>query len=114
MVSGPGCERTENERKVCQALEKVGAEVGAESIQAGRWTGVVDPDGPKFLTSPTVAIAYVMQKAPYVFPIIVEHLKQNLQGLDVALSEEHIKYLESILPFDLGFPTGRFVSLYVL
>ena len=59
-----------------------------------------------------------MQKAPYVFPIIggrkVEHLKQNLQGLDVALSEEHIKYLESILPFDLGFPTGRFVSLYVL
>ena len=118
MLSGPGWERTENERKVCQALEKVAAEVGAESIQAGRWTGVVDTDGPRFLTSPTVAIAYVMQKAPYVFPIIggrkVEHLKQNLQGLDVALSEEHIKYLESILPFDLGFPTGRFVSLYVL
>lgn len=61
-----------------------------------------------------VAIAYVMQKAPYVFPIIggrkVEHLKQNLQGLDVALTQDHINYLESILPFDLGFPTGRFVS----
>ena len=36
MLSGPGWERTENERKVCQALEKVAAEVGAESIQAGR------------------------------------------------------------------------------
>lgn len=56
-----------------------------------------------------------MQKIPYVFPIIggrkVEHLKQNIQALDIALTDEHIKYLEGILPFDLGFPTGQFVSL---
>ena len=61
----------------------------------------------------TVAIAYVMQKAPYVFPIIggrkVEHLHQNLEALDIALTPEHIQYLESILPFDIGFPASRFV-----
>lgn len=70
---------------------------------------------PGFDNGPLVAIAYVMQKAPYVFPIIggrkVEHLKQNIQALDIALTDEHIKYLESILPFDLGFPTNQFVSL---
>lgn len=55
-----------------------------------------------------------MQKAPYVFPIIggrkVEHLHQNIESLDIALTPEHIAYLESILPFDLGFPANRFVS----
>ena len=56
----------------------------------------------------SVAIAYIMQKTPYVFPVVggrkVEHLEQNLEGLDIALSEEQIKYLESVLPFDVGFP----------
>ncbi len=56
-----------------------------------------------------------MQKAPYVFPIIggrkVEHLHSNLEALDIALTPEHITYLEGILPFDNGFPQNRFVSL---
>ena len=50
-----------------------------------------------------------MQKTPYVFPIIggrkVEHLLANLDALRITLTPEHIKYLESILPFDPGFPT---------
>ncbi|KAF8811368.1 Aldo/keto reductase [Phlegmacium glaucopus] len=82
--------RNENERKISQALEKVAGELGAKHITS-------------------VAIAYLMQKAPYVFPIIggrkVEHLLANLEGLDIALSDEQIKYLESILPFDPGFPS---------
>ncbi|KAI0071466.1 aryl-alcohol dehydrogenase [Panus rudis PR-1116 ss-1] len=86
-------ERNEDERKVAKALEKVAAEVGAKTIQA-------------------VAIAYVMQKVPYVFPIIggrkVEHLHANIEALEIALTPEHIKFLESILPFDLGFPYNRF------
>lgn len=61
-----------------------------------------------------VAIAYVMQKTPYVFPIIggrkIEHLMANIEALDIALEESHIKHLESILPFDLGFPHNIFVS----
>ena len=47
-------------------------QVGAKSIQA-------------------VAIAYVMQKTPYVFPIIgcrkTEQLRANIEALDVRLSE---------------------------
>ncbi|KAH9928004.1 Aldo/keto reductase [Epithele typhae] len=89
MSSRPDWERTADERKVCLALEEVAKQVGVKSVQA-------------------VAIAYVMQKVPYVFPIIggrkVEHLDANLEALDVALSEEQIKYLEGVLPFDKGFP----------
>ncbi|KAI0071566.1 Aldo/keto reductase [Panus rudis PR-1116 ss-1] len=97
MIFGPDWERTEEERNVCLALEKVAKEVGASSIQA-------------------VAIAYVMQKVPYVFPIIggrkVEHLHKNIEALDIVLKPEHIEYLESVKPFDLGFPMNRFGSYF--
>ncbi|OCH91633.1 Aldo/keto reductase [Obba rivulosa] len=88
-VGNPQFERTEEERKVCLALEEVAKQVGASNIRA-------------------VAIAYLMQKTPYVFPIVgcrkVEQLMQNIEALDVALSDEQIKYLESIAPFKPGFP----------
>ena len=55
-----------------------------------------------------VAIAYVMHKAPYVFPIVggrkVEHLLANIEALSISLSPEQIAYLESIVSFDPGFP----------
>ncbi|OCH91298.1 Aldo/keto reductase [Obba rivulosa] len=90
---GPEWERTPEERKMCLALEEVAKQTGARSI-----------------TSVAVAIAYVMQKTPYVFPIIggrkVEHLMDNIDALNITLSEEQVKYLESVLPFDLGFPTA--------
>ncbi|KAK0439109.1 Aldo/keto reductase [Armillaria borealis] len=90
LVWGPSWERTEVEAKVSKALEKVAAEIGARSMTA-------------------VAIAYVMQKAPYVFPIIggrkVEHLKANMEALDISLSKEQVEFLEGIVPFDPGFPT---------
>ena len=35
----PRWERTEEERKMCLALEKVASEVGAKSIQAGKILG---------------------------------------------------------------------------
>ena len=61
-----------------------------------------------------MAIAYLMQKAPYVFPIIggrkVEHLHQNLEALDISLTPEQIKTLDNIVPFDKGFPFSGFVS----
>ncbi|PIL34923.1 hypothetical protein GSI_02710 [Ganoderma sinense ZZ0214-1] len=85
----PDWERTERERAVCAALEVVRKQVGTKSIQA-------------------VAIAYVMQKAPFVFPVVggrkKEQLEANIEALDVALSEEQIEYLEGVLPFDPGFP----------
>ncbi|TCD60122.1 hypothetical protein EIP91_010696 [Steccherinum ochraceum] len=91
----PTWERNEDEKKMCKALEKVASEVGAKNIQA-------------------VAIAYVMQKTPYVFPLVggrkVEQLMSNIEALDVSLTPTHIAYLESILPFDKGFPCNTFGS----
>ncbi|KAF7790603.1 hypothetical protein EIP86_001559 [Pleurotus ostreatoroseus] len=92
-ISNPNWERTEDQRQVCLALEKIAGEVGAKSIQA-------------------VAIAYLMQKAPYVFPVVggrkVEHLLANIEALEIALSPEQMAYLESIRSFDKGFPMNRF------
>ncbi|KAI8981353.1 Aldo/keto reductase [Trametes punicea] len=86
-------ERNETEKKVCKVLEEVAAEVGAKSIQA-------------------VAIAYVMQKTPYVFPVLggrkPEQLYSNLEALDIELTDEQIKHIESAVPFDHGFPINTF------
>ncbi|KAF9237344.1 NADP-dependent oxidoreductase domain-containing protein [Melanogaster broomeanus] len=90
-VFNPAWERNEHERAMSAGLEKVAKEIGAKHITA-------------------VAIAYVMQKAPYVFPIVggrkVEQLEANLEALEIVLTPEHIKYLENIVPFDPGFPTN--------
>ena len=55
-----------------------------------------------------VAIAHLLHKTPYVFPIIggrkVEHLKQNIQALDISLSPEQIHRIDDAKPFDFGFP----------
>lgn len=54
-----------------------------------------------------------MQKVPYVFPIIggrkVEHLHANIEALEIALSDEQIKFLGDVVPFNKGFPYGYFV-----
>lgn len=55
-----------------------------------------------------VALAYVMHKTPYVFPLCggrkVEHLKGNIEALSVQLTREDIDEIEAAVPFDLGFP----------
>jgi aryl-alcohol dehydrogenase-like predicted oxidoreductase len=60
-----------------------------------------------------VAIAYLLQKTPYVFPIIggrkVEHLLANLEALEIDLTAEQVKELESVVEFDPGFPTTMIV-----
>ncbi|KAF9067233.1 hypothetical protein BDP27DRAFT_1365074 [Rhodocollybia butyracea] len=52
-------------------------------------------------------------KTPYVFPIIggrkIENLVDNLEALDITLNDEQIKELESVVPFNAGFPSD-FVS----
>jgi aryl-alcohol dehydrogenase-like predicted oxidoreductase len=84
----PAVEFTESDIKVTQTLEKV----------AGRLNTAIT----------SVALAYVMHKAPYVFPIVggrkVDHLKGNIDALTLALAPEDIKEIESAVPFDLGFP----------
>jgi diketogulonate reductase-like aldo/keto reductase len=56
----------------------------------------------------SIALAYVMHKAPYVFPIVggrkVEHLKGNIEALAVELTNEEIDEIDGAEPFDIGFP----------
>ncbi|KAK4081158.1 uncharacterized protein Triagg1_2690 [Trichoderma aggressivum f. europaeum] len=81
--------QTADEEKISEALAKVASEHGLESVTA-------------------IALAYVLHKAGNVFPIVggrkTEHLNDNIKALSVKLTDEQIKYLESVKPFDLGFP----------
>ncbi|KAK9321522.1 NADP-dependent oxidoreductase domain-containing protein [Lipomyces orientalis] len=83
--------QTEDEAKMSEALSKVASEHGVESITA-------------------IALAYVLCKAPNVFPIVggrkVEYLQDNIQALKIKLTSEQIEYLESVKPFDVGFPNS--------
>ncbi|KAJ8454879.1 hypothetical protein ONZ51_g12772 [Trametes cubensis] len=103
-IMDPRWERNEREKKVAKVLEEVASQVGASNIQAG----LLRPSSILML-----AIAYVMQKVPYVFPIIggrkVEQLRANLEALDISLTDEHMKQIESAVPFELGFP-GEFIG----
>ncbi|KAG2413611.1 aryl-alcohol dehydrogenase [Aspergillus terreus] len=83
--------QTEEEEKMSAALEKVANEHGIESVTA-------------------IALAYVLQKAPNVFPLVggrkIEHLHDNIQALKIRLTKEQIEYLESVKPLDPGFPNN--------
>lgn len=89
-IVGSG-EQTELEAKVSEALEQVASEHGDCSITA-------------------IALAYVMSKTINVFPIVggrkVEHLKDNIKALSIKLSDKQIEHLESVVPFDVGFPNN--------
>ncbi|KIX07828.1 uncharacterized protein Z518_02482 [Rhinocladiella mackenziei CBS 650.93] len=62
----------------------------------------------KGVTVTNVALAYIMQKEPYVFPIVggrkLEHIKGNIDGLSVALTGEEVVRIDSAYMFDPGFP----------
>ncbi|KAJ8509475.1 hypothetical protein ONZ45_g8358 [Pleurotus djamor] len=82
-------ERSAEEKAMSAVLDKIAKEVGTKHLGA-------------------VAIAYVLKKAPYVFPIIggrkVEQLQANVEALTINLTDDHIQEIESAAPFDLGFP----------
>lgn len=81
-------EVTEKDIKISNALEEI-ANAKSTSITS-------------------VALAYVLHKAPYVFPIVggrkIEHLKGNIEALELELSEENIAKIEGAADFDIGFP----------
>lgn len=56
----------------------------------------------------SVALAYVLHKAPYVFPVCggrsIKHLQQNIEALGLELSREQVLKIEDAYPFDRGFP----------
>lgn len=62
-----------------------------------------------------IALAYLMHKTPYVFPICggrkVEHLKGNIEALGVRLEQEDMDEIEAAVPFDLGFPHNFAIAM---
>ncbi|KAK9458703.1 NADP-dependent oxidoreductase domain-containing protein [Lipomyces oligophaga] len=81
---------TPQEEKMNEVLSVVAEEAGTESLAA-------------------IAIAYVMAKATNVFPILGmrsnEQMNDNIAALSIKLTNEQIKYLQSVNEFDIGFPT---------
>lgn len=61
----------------------------------------------------SVALAYILHKTSYVFPICggrkVDHLKGNIEALGLELSQEDMDEIESAYDFSVGFP-GSFLS----
>lgn len=73
-----------------------------ELSEDGKETGVTE-----------VALAYILHKAAQwgvynVFPVVggrrVEQLEANIRALGIKLTVEQVKYLESVKPFEIGFP----------
>ncbi|KAL4901173.1 NADP-dependent oxidoreductase domain-containing protein [Aspergillus multicolor] len=62
----------------------------------------------KGVTLHAIALAYIMHKAPYVFPIVgqrkLEHLRANVEALSVRLSSADIDEIDAASSFDIGFP----------
>jgi aryl-alcohol dehydrogenase-like predicted oxidoreductase len=56
----------------------------------------------------SVALAYVMHKSPYVFPIVggrkIPHLQSNIEALGLRLTIEEIREIDNAYGFDMGFP----------
>ncbi|KAL3455986.1 NADP-dependent oxidoreductase domain-containing protein [Aspergillus heterothallicus] len=56
----------------------------------------------------SIALAYIIHKSPYVFPIVggrkVEHLDGNIDALHTVLEDDEIERIESSFDFDPGFP----------
>lgn len=79
---------SDDEKKVSAALEKLAKE--------------------KKTAITSIALAYVMQKAPNVYPIVggrkVDHLKGNIDALRIELTDDEIVEIERAIPFDVGFP----------
>lgn len=95
------------------AAEREGRKMGPQNDKDRRIAAKLDELAKKKNTQITsIALAYIMHKAPYVFPIVgirkVDHLKGNIEALSISLTDEEVDEIEAAQPFDLGFP-GNFV-----
>lgn len=56
----------------------------------------------------SIALAYIIHKAPYIFPIVggrkVSYLRSNVAALKIALSKDEINKIDVAYNFQAGFP----------
>lgn len=100
---GGGTFKTEQQR---QSQEGRQVSTSDAAIKVSRVLEEIANEKSTVITS--VALAYVMHKSPYVFPIVggrsVNHLRGNIEALTLQLSKEDVQRIEGAVPFDLGFP----------
>jgi len=104
---GGGNFKTEEQRKSSEGRNSAtfgGVSEGAQKIS--KVLEKIANNKKTLLTS--VALAYVRQKAPFVFPIVggrkIDHLKGNIEALSLHLTDEEIDEIEQANAFDIGFP----------
>jgi hypothetical protein len=107
---GRGAFKSEEE---FNAADREGRKMGPQTEEQRRIASKLDELAKKKGTQITsIALAYIMHKAPYVFPIVgirkVEHLQGNIEALSVELTDEEVDGIEAAQHFDLGFP-GNFL-----
>lgn len=110
---GGGAFKTEDQRRAqAEKAQREGRDVEIQpgTIKVAKILEKVATRKNTQLTS--VALAYVMHKTPYVFPIIggrnIEHLKGNIEALKLKLTEKDIMEIEGAKEFDLGLPMNQF------
>lgn len=100
---GGGKFKTEEQRK---AMEGRQGEATEAEIKASKVLEAIADRKNTIITS--VALAYVMHKTPYVFPIVggrkVDHIKGNIEALTLELTSEDIQEIDNAVEFDFGFP----------
>lgn len=102
---GGGTFKTEQQRA---SQSKEGRQVAASdaAVKVSKVLEEIAREKGTALTS--VALAYVLHKSPYVFPIVggrsIDHLRGNIEALGLHLGREDIRRIEEAVPFDLGFP----------
>ncbi|KAE8372629.1 hypothetical protein BDV26DRAFT_297689 [Aspergillus bertholletiae] len=78
---------SEHDKKISKALEGLASRKGVNLLD--------------------VALACVFSKAPYVFPIVgarkLQHIRGSIAALNIFLTEEEVKEIDSAYPFDFGF-----------
>jgi aryl-alcohol dehydrogenase-like predicted oxidoreductase len=107
-VLGAGSFKTEQQREEARRT-KEGRQSGEPSERYVKVSAVLEKIADAKGTALTsVALAYVMHKAPYVFPIVggrtIEHLQGNIEALGLELTKDEIAEIEGAVEFDVGFP----------
>lgn len=79
---------TNRDRQVSKSLESIAKERGVSLLD--------------------IALAFIRQKAPYVFPIVgartLKHIQGSIADLDVSLTDDEVAKVEASYEFDPGFP----------
>ncbi|TPX13113.1 uncharacterized protein E0L32_006539 [Thyridium curvatum] len=103
---GGGAFKSDEQRAAASAKEGRQVQASDAQVQISRALEAVAKRRGTLITS--VALAYVMHKAPYVFPIVggrnPDHLRGNIEALTLELSPQDMDEIEGAAPFDVGFP----------